>query len=771
MNNISQSSVGLSEHEFDQVALIRAKQLHKSNNPLERFESSSNLSSSQYRGAEVREPPLAGLPPLGDDMINYNQQDTSWRERNLSLWAQSGLRQRLFCILEPGSFLSDVPLSYERLSFGICLLLIAAIVLSTISVLGLSYPEYVIPGPPAYWIVLEICCVSVFTVELAFRFMVCPDRLWNFALDWLVWIDIISILPFFLTVGGESGESVAFLRVLRTLRLLRLIRVVKSRQILGLKSILCALRDSHSGMFLFFGICGVGLLIFSTCLYYAERGEFDAGVWYRRCLRYEACARSNNTEPSPFQSIPGAFWFTVVNMVTVGFGDQIPKSALGQLTASCIMLSGVFVLAFPTMILSGHYEIDTEGGQREEKVGAFALLHARYIKKLPRPPIEARGRLMRRMRWNNNLTQPSAQPPGGHHPNATIMGDTVALFSYQNIVRELKRVQHLDAATFVYDPLLFLERASDGRPRARVIMGSNGMPIVVRFDLVMDDDMARHAAQQIALQVDPNATAHCDLIGGFRVVHHSPLQSLKDDRTSGVDMRYVMLPTREHYCHGNSNQGPRTTLPVYFRRLPPHSSNDIYLAQQGREEEKNLTEDMVVEEALAFLMGSSLSIHVLLPSTSIRKRVTILAQFFKHSRLHRELELYSGMVTQDVEDRIAFVSASDFLRLLEGVHRMIDLGDESLCLENPSVVDRDVGTVLLSRLRVVAVGQVPRRLKECIYNGEVLTEGDVAVEVPMSMFQVEEEDTDEVPFGYVEVSARMYSGRCVRLDFQVNISD
>jgi len=132
-------------------------------------------------------------------------------------------------------------------------------------------------------------------------------------------IDLLAILPYFITLGTELADdgsehsrtsnqamSLAVLRVIRLVRVFRIFKLSrhsKGLQILG-QTIKASMRELGLLIFFLF-IC---VVLFSSAIYFAE-----------------------TPEASQFASIPDAFWWAVVTMTTVGYGDMLPKSAWGKL--------------------------------------------------------------------------------------------------------------------------------------------------------------------------------------------------------------------------------------------------------------------------------------------------------------------------------------------------------------------------------------------------------------------------------------------------------
>ena len=87
------------------------------------------------------------------------------------------------------------------------------------------------------------------------------------------------------------------------------------------------------GLGMFLVALFVCLLVFSSFIYYAELGQ----------------------PGSQIDSIPDAFWWAIVTMTTVGYGDKVPVGSLGKLIGSACAIAGVLTLAIPVPIITGHF--------------------------------------------------------------------------------------------------------------------------------------------------------------------------------------------------------------------------------------------------------------------------------------------------------------------------------------------------------------------------------------------------------------------------------
>ena len=87
------------------------------------------------------------------------------------------------------------------------------------------------------------------------------------------------------------------------------------------------------GLGMFLVALFVCLLVFSSFIYYAELGQ----------------------PGSQIDSIPDAFWWAIVTMTTVGYGDKVPVGYIGKLIGSACAIAGVLTLAIPVPIITGHF--------------------------------------------------------------------------------------------------------------------------------------------------------------------------------------------------------------------------------------------------------------------------------------------------------------------------------------------------------------------------------------------------------------------------------
>ena len=182
------------------------------------------------------------------------------------------------------------------------------------------------------WFSMELSCIVWFTFEFLMRFISSPNKC-KFMKCFSNIIDLMAILPYFITMSIESGKTTP-LPILRVVRLVRVFRVFKlSRYSTGLRILGHTLKASLSelGMLIFFLM--IGVILFSTAIFYAEQDHAD----------------------TMFTSIPSAFWYTLVTMTTVGYGDMVPKTFVGKIFGSLCALTGVLTIALPVPVIASNF--------------------------------------------------------------------------------------------------------------------------------------------------------------------------------------------------------------------------------------------------------------------------------------------------------------------------------------------------------------------------------------------------------------------------------
>nr|XP_045366757.1 potassium voltage-gated channel subfamily C member 3 [Camelus bactrianus] len=217
---------------------------------------------------------------------------------------------------------------------------------------------------------VEGVCVVWFTFEFLMRITFCPDKV-EFLKSSLNIIDCVAILPFYLEVGlsGLSSKAakdvLGFLRVVRFVRILRIFKL--TRHFVGLRVLGHTLRASTNEFLLLIIFLALGVLIFATMIYYAERIGADP----------DDILGSNHTY---FKNIPIGFWWAVVTMTTLGYGDMYPKTWSGMLVGALCALAGVLTIAMPVPVIVNNFGMYYSLAMAKQK------LPKKKNKHIPRPP-------------------------------------------------------------------------------------------------------------------------------------------------------------------------------------------------------------------------------------------------------------------------------------------------------------------------------------------------------------------------------------------------
>ncbi|XP_009889326.1 PREDICTED: potassium voltage-gated channel subfamily A member 7-like, partial [Charadrius vociferus] len=187
--------------------------------------------------------------------------------------------------------------------------------------------------------VVETICICWFSLELLVRLLASPSKT-AFFRNAMNLIDLVAIAPYFVALGtelarqGGVGQPAMSLAILRVIRLVRVFRVFKlSRHSTGLQILGQTLRASmrELGLLIFFLL--IGVVLFSSAVYFAEA---------------EDAATS-------FTSIPQAFWWAVVTMTTVGYGDMAPVTVGGKLVGSLCAIAGVLTISLPVPVIVSNF--------------------------------------------------------------------------------------------------------------------------------------------------------------------------------------------------------------------------------------------------------------------------------------------------------------------------------------------------------------------------------------------------------------------------------
>lgn len=165
-------------------------------------------------------------------------------------------------------------------------------------------------------------------------------------------IDLVAILPTYISLLIPGAE---YLLVVRALRVLRVFRILKLLEFIdGENLIRNALWNSRYKITVFLVAVGILVTIVGSLMYLIEGEE------------------------SGFNSIPHGIYWAVVTLTTVGYGDISPQSPLGQFTATLVMLLGYAIIAVPTGIVTSEIALNSFAERRKKEAARLELQTDRF---------------------------------------------------------------------------------------------------------------------------------------------------------------------------------------------------------------------------------------------------------------------------------------------------------------------------------------------------------------------------------------------------------
>lgn len=225
------------------------------------------------------------------------------------------LRDRLYVII----FEHETPAgrAFDVVLIVAILTSVVAVMLDSVAEINREYGEFL---AAAEWFF-----TIIFTVEYLLRLYAAQSAR-GYALSFFGIVDLLAILPTYLSIIFPPGR---FLLTIRVLRVLRIFRVLKLVRFVGEASILRKALMASSRKILVFLLTVFTIVITVGSLMYIVEGR-EAG----------------------FTSIPRSIYWAIVTLTTVGYGDIAPQSTLGQTLAAILMVTGYGIIAVPTGIVT-----------------------------------------------------------------------------------------------------------------------------------------------------------------------------------------------------------------------------------------------------------------------------------------------------------------------------------------------------------------------------------------------------------------------------------
>lgn len=204
--------------------------------------------------------------------------------------------------------------------------------------------KYLMTPNPALQTVDTICTIY-FTIELIVRFTFAPDKP-RFVRSAMNIIDLLALVPLYmqLILNMESFKfcfvnerlMIEIMFILRIIRMFRIFHLVKHYQ--ALQILVYALKASVQELLMLGIFLLIGMLVFATMIYYAERKD--------------AVSPSDQ-----FTTIPMGFWWAIITMTTLGYGDIFPVTPIGYVVGTACAVSGVLLVALTFPVISNNFTL------------------------------------------------------------------------------------------------------------------------------------------------------------------------------------------------------------------------------------------------------------------------------------------------------------------------------------------------------------------------------------------------------------------------------
>ena len=197
------------------------------------------------------------------------------------------------------------------------LLSVMAVILESVSTISIDFGEELR--------IIEWVFTVIFTMEYLARLYVIKNKI-KYAISFFGIVDLMSIIPTYLSLILAGTQTLLVIRSLRLLRVFRIMKLVRYLEEAG--NLSNALKASKAKILVFLGTVFILVILVGTLMYMVEGPR------------------------NGFTSIPTSIYWAVVTLTTVGYGDIAPQTVLGQSLAAVVMILGYGIIAVPTGIVS-----------------------------------------------------------------------------------------------------------------------------------------------------------------------------------------------------------------------------------------------------------------------------------------------------------------------------------------------------------------------------------------------------------------------------------
>jgi voltage-gated potassium channel len=228
------------------------------------------------------------------------------------------IRQKIYIIIYGSNTFAGR--FFDLILLGVILLSVLLVMLESVEKLDSKYHDFILISE---WII-----TIFFTIEYILRIFSNRKPL-SYIFSFYGIVDLISILPMYLSFIIPGSRM---LSVIRALRLLRLFGILNLVHFTGQESQLkLAIKASRTKIIVFVYFILIVSILLGAIMYVVEGKE------------------------SGFTSIPTSIYWCIVTLTTVGYGDIAPVTTLGQIIASIIMIMGYGIIAVPTGIVTAEF--------------------------------------------------------------------------------------------------------------------------------------------------------------------------------------------------------------------------------------------------------------------------------------------------------------------------------------------------------------------------------------------------------------------------------
>ncbi|HYQ58937.1 MAG TPA: ion transporter [Draconibacterium sp.] len=192
--------------------------------------------------------------------------------------------------------------------------------------------------------ILEWTITLIFTVEYVLRIAII-NKPFRYIFSFYGIIDLLSVLPTYISLIIVGSHSLVVIRILRLLRVFRILKLTRYTQ--AGRTLAKALWNSREKISVFIFFVTTLVIIIGTIMYLVEGPKHG------------------------FSSIPRGIYWAIVTLTTVGYGDISPETPMGQFLASIVMIMGYAIIAVPTGIVTA--EIINPSSERNTQVCPHCL--------------------------------------------------------------------------------------------------------------------------------------------------------------------------------------------------------------------------------------------------------------------------------------------------------------------------------------------------------------------------------------------------------------